>query len=165
MSPKAAGAALMVLLGAIPVSARTPADCPLRFDSHTIGLSETCLFVGRFNPTCGGALTAVFAGDGEVLVVGIATGADSPILYLPARALSGTQGTMVRWQRDLTMEAANPVGTVQLENDGETLRLRLNGPAVTIGTCRFEEYVGHFVDMVDAAPEPVNASADEYLNP
>jgi hypothetical protein len=157
---------LAIVLSGMPASARQQ-DCPLRFDVRTVGLPQTCLFVGRYNPTCGGALTAVFAGDGQVLVIGMAATPDKPILYLPARPLNATRGEMVRWQPDLDMKGAGSVGTVRLEDDGRTLRLRLDGAGVTLGDCPFAEYVGHFVDMVDAGDDgrTMTAKRSALLNP
>ena len=164
MDFKTAVVALALSTLPAPVLAMS-ADCPLRFDSHTVGLPRTCLFVGRYNPSCGGAMTAVFAGDGEVLVIGLAAKPNEPVLYIPARALTGTEGKMVRWRPDLDTRADGSVGSVELSEDGRTLRLRPNSTDLKIGDCRFDEYVGHFVEMVDAAepaPSNVNATAPGY---
>jgi hypothetical protein len=126
----------------------------LRFDANTVGLPTTCLFVGRYNSSCGQKAVAVFAGDGRAMVLGVALSQTSPVVYLPARTLSGTHGVIVRWRPDLHLDTADPEGSVSLEGDGQTLRVRMPAPAISIDGGAFSEFVGHFVDMVGAAPAP-----------
>jgi hypothetical protein len=140
--------------GATPAPKEPATRCPLRFDANTVGLPTTCLFVGRYNSSCGQKAVAVFAGDGRAMVLGVALSQTSPVVYLPARALSGTHGIIVRWRPDLHLDTADPEGSVSLEGDGQTLRVRMPAPAISIDGCAFSEFVGQFVDMVGAAPEP-----------
>lgn len=159
----ASGLATIVLLSvpmraedASHVHART-ARCPLRFDADTIGLPRTCLFVGRYNDSCGHKALAVFAGDGRTMVVGVTLSQTSPVVYLPAQALSGTNGIIVRWRPDLQLDTAAPEGSVSLEDEGQTLRVRMPRPAIDVDGCAFSDFVGHFVDMIGAttdAPPP-----------
>lgn len=147
------GVVAAVSLGAAaPVAGQGARGCPLRFDRHTIGLQRTCLFVGRYSPTCGGNALGVFAGDGSILVVGIAITPERPIVYLPAMVDSATRAVLVRWS---DTESARPaaLGHVTLEDDGELLRVRGPRGLFNGGDCPFEEYVGRFVEMVDAGPE------------
>jgi hypothetical protein len=128
------------------------AACPLRFDGDTIGLPATCLFVGRYNDSCGQNAVAVFAGDGRAMVVGIAVGQTTPVVYLPGQVLSGTRGKIVRWRPDLHLSTADPEGSVSLENDGRTLHVRMPTGTFHVDGCPFSDFVGRFIDMI-AAPE------------
>jgi hypothetical protein len=156
----AAVLAATILLLSLPMRAEDASGvlaatrCPLRFDANTIGLPRTCMFVGRYNSSCGQQAVAVFAGDGQAMVVGVALGQTSPVVYLPAQALSGTNGIIVRWRPDLHLDTAAPEGSVSLEDEGQTLRVRMPVPAIDVDGCAFSEFVGHFVDMIGAAPPP-----------
>ena len=152
-------AAGILLLVAMPAGAETAASsaaaaarCPLRFDANTIGLPQTCVFVGRYNSSCGSQAVAVFAGDGRAMVVGMMLSQASPVVYLPAHAISGTSGVIVRWRPDLHLDTAAHEGNVTLEHDGETLRVRMPAPAIDVDGCAFSEFVGHFVKMIGASP-------------
>lgn len=144
--------AAILCLSAATLQAQTETTCPLRFDRHTTGLPRTCLFVGRYNPGCGGNAFAVFAGDGAILVVGIATTPGKPIIYLPAAVESAQRGIVVRWA-DTTAPDPEALGEVSLEDGGRTLRLRGAPGLFRVDDCPFAEYVGRFVEMVDAGPD------------
>lgn len=152
-------AALLALTVAPAAASSSPSDpgCPLRFDEPTTGLPRTCLFVGRFNTPGSGELLAAFAGDGSTFVVAVARGDATPLLYLPAAATSPTAGELLRWRDGIRPAAAgdeSPVvtGTVTLEDGGRRLRLR---GASGSDTEQPAEFIGHFVDMVDAGDPPV----------
>lgn len=152
-----------LLLAVAPASASGSAasvGCPLRFDQPTIGLPRTCLFVGRFNTPGSTEVLAAFAGDGSTFVVALARGDATPLLYLPAAATSPTAGDLLRWRDGIRPAAAfdaarlseQVTGTVTLEDGGRRLRLRAaprpdsDDPAA--------EFVGSFLDMVDADIDP-----------
>lgn len=133
--------------------------CPLRFDAVTAGLPTACLFLGRYDPECGGQTVAVFAGDGKAIVVGLSMGEAQPVVYLPGRVESATEGTVVRWRPDLELREAEGAGVLTLEGEGGLLRLRLSGGALRVGSCTLREFVGDFAAMVDASPGTATASA------
>ena len=139
--------------------------CPLRFDAQTVGLPKTCLFVGRYNGTCGQSAIAIFAGNGDTLVVGFAfdrTGSTGTT-YFGGDVQSNTNASLAVWQQSLPAEAANTVsGSVTLEDDGELLRVRVAESPFEVDGCRFGEYVGRFVEMVDAGDAISNS---EHSNP
>lgn len=155
------GATVLAVLPAL-ASAGLPLGrpaCPLRFDEETTGLPRTCVFVGHFSGAESGEVLAAFAGDGETLVIAMARGDATPLLYLPAEAVSPTAGTLLRWEAGVQPAASadshavsdEVVGAVTLEDGGRRLRVRATGadggpPA---------EFVGYFAAMVDAADEPV----------
>jgi hypothetical protein len=156
---KRAGIAGALLLAGLPfapaawsadtVAARSA--CPLRFDERTVGRPQTCLFVGRYSGSCGGPALAVFAGNGATVAVGLAFSQSGSTTYFAGDVASKTEANLVIWQRSLQMLAASHVsGLLTLEDDGHQLRVRLASAPFTVGGCRFGEYVGHFVDMVDA---------------
>jgi len=128
--------------------------CPLRFDQLTTGLSQACMFVGRYNDTCGQKAVAIFAGDGVAMVVALAVGPDHPKLYLPAEVLSSTEGKLVRWRPDLELKTAASAGSVVLAPDGRSLRVavpaQVQQATAQAGGCAFAEYVGEFVGMASA---------------
>lgn len=138
-----------IIAVAIASGAQGGEGCPLRFDAATVGLPSTCLFMGRYNPDCGGEAVAVFAGDGESVVVGLTVGVGKPVIYLPGRVESGTHGTVVRWSPNLRLRDAEGAGRLTLEGDGSTLRVHLDGSPLQVGACPLREFVGRFVTMVD----------------
>jgi hypothetical protein len=110
--------AMLAILGvASPVRAEPlpHPGCPLRFDGESVGWSSTCLFVGRYNDSCGGNAVAVFASDGHAMVVGVAVSETSPVVYLPGEVRSSTHGKIVRWHPDLEIAKAAEEGTAVLE--------------------------------------------------
>lgn len=133
--------------------------CPLRFDQPTTGLPQTCLFVGRFNTQGAGEVMAAFAGDGSTFVIGIAGSDATPMLYLPATAVSPTAGDLLRWQDGVQPTAVADaeavgdlvVGAVTLEDGGRRLRIRAAVRPDSEATPA--EFVGRFVAMVDASEE------------
>ena len=128
------------------------AACPLRFDANTNGLPTTCLFLGPFNRACGGNAVGVFAGDGDVVVVGIAVSRTSGVTFFSGEVRSDTRGTILLWQSNMALGDVRPVyGSVALE-DGRTLRLHLSDPPFRVDGCPFEEFVGQFTAMVDVPP-------------
>lgn len=124
--------------------------CERRFDQSTTGLPTACLFIGRYNAACGKEAVAIFAGDGTALVVGLAVSPKTPTLFVPAHVLSPTEGKLVRWRDDLELRTAPSAGTVTLDGDGRRLRVKLADPALQVGECRFDEFVGDFAGMVSA---------------
>lgn len=153
----AAGIAALLATAVAPAAA-SPSEprlgCPLRFDQPTTGLARTCLFVGRFNTPGSTDMLAAFAGDGSTFVVAVARPGGMPLLYLPASTTSATAGKLVRWRDGIQPAAVvspsalsdQVTGSVTLEDGGHRLRLRADGadndePA---------EFIGHFVDLVDA---------------
>jgi hypothetical protein len=97
---------------------------------------------------------AVFAGNGETVVVGLAFSQTGPTTYFAGDVVSETEASLAIWQRSLQMLAASPVsGRLSLAAGGQELRVQLAGTPFTIDGCRFGEYVGHFVEMVDAGDE------------
>ncbi len=140
--------------------------CPLRFDRHTVGLQRTCLFLGRYNPTCGENAIAVFAGDGTILVLGIAITPERPIVYLPAAVESPRRGVVVSWlDTEVAASERTALGTVTLEDGGRTLRVRGRSGLFRVDDCPFEEYVGRFVEMVDAGPDAGRFAAQPTPGP
>jgi hypothetical protein len=128
-----------------------PGACPLRFDAHTVGLPKTCLFVGRYNGSCGKSALAIFAGNGDTLVIGVAFSQAGDTTYLAGDVESRTSAQLAVWQKSLHVLAASSVsGSVTLEEDGELLRVRMADSPFEIDGCRFDEFVGRFVEMVDA---------------
>src|SRR5258708_2523102 len=90
--------------------------CPLRFDHHTVGLSKTCLFVGRYNGSCGEPAVAVFAGNGDTVVIGMAFDQTSDPTYFAGDVVSATKGSLAVWQPSPKIPAASAVaGSVTLE--------------------------------------------------
>src|SRR5262245_46789658 len=77
------------------------AGCPLRFDQHSVGLPHTCLFVGRYNGSCGGQALAIFAGNGKTVAVGLAFSSTGPTTYFAGDVVSRTEANLVIWQRSL----------------------------------------------------------------
>jgi len=157
----AAGVLLVVLSAGV---ARAEA-CRLRFDQSTTGLPTTCVFVGRVDPTCGGEVMALFAGDGRALVLSLtATSVSSP-LFMPARVLSATEGRLVLWRDDLDLDIADSAGSVHLEAHGQRLRLRIAGGELAAGGCRFNEFVGHFRGLVASGGAPAPTARRAALAP
>jgi hypothetical protein len=145
--------ALPLLALALTASA-SAGQCSRRFDQLTTGLPDACVFVGTYNVDCGGEAVALFAGDGSALVVSLSPSATAPPLFIAAQALSATEGKVVLWRPDLQLEAAPPVGSVRLEDDGRRLVLRLQPGLMTAGGCPLREFVGRFAGMAAAADEP-----------
>ena len=128
--------------------------CPLRFDRHTVGLPKTCLFVGRYNGSCGQPAVAVFAGNGDTVVVGMAFDQTSDPTYFAGDVVSATKGSLAVWQPSPNIPAASSVaGSVTLEETGNLLRVSVDKAPFRVEGCQFGEFVGHFVEMVEAAPE------------
>ncbi|MEO8603516.1 MAG: hypothetical protein ABI629_13145 [bacterium] len=157
-----AGVALSFVIAAwLPLAASALEQCPLRFDELTTGLPSACLFVGEFDSDCGGPAMAVFAGDGDAMVVSLVAPSTGQPVFIPAHVISATDGKLVRWQPDLQLAAAPSVGTVRLEGGGEQLRLRLSAGGVVAGTCTVREFVGRYVGMApDGAPQTALATAN-----
>ena len=132
--------------------------CPLRFDANTICLPSTCLFVGRYNGSCGESAVAVFAGNGEHLVVGFSFAQTGTPTYLAGYVDSGTAATLAAWQPTLEEPASSMrPGSVTLERSGTLLRVRLRDAPFSIDGCKFGEFVGEFVEMVDAGEDVPDA--------
>lgn len=147
-----------------PISASDdiPHACPLRFDANTICLPETCLFVGRYNGECGEPAVAIFAGNGQHLVVGFAFSQTGAPTYFAGNVASQTAATLAAWQPTLEDPATRMLpGSATLEEGGEVLRVRLTGAPFQVDGCEFGEFVGRFVQMIDAdegvpSKRPVN---------
>ncbi|MGH7787956.1 MAG: hypothetical protein ACRERC_13880 [Candidatus Binatia bacterium] len=153
----AATASPLLADGSVPVAAKG-GGCSLRFDGHTEGLPSTCLFVGQYNASCGKPAAAVFAGDGSMVVIGLAFSQESPVVYIPGSVTAEGEAALLRWRRDADQPAASsPIGAASLEDGGRTLRVQLGESPVVVDGCPFTEYVGHFVDMVE--PGAASASA------
>jgi len=131
-------------------AAPSTATCERRFDQSTTGLPTACVFIGHYNTACGKEAVAIFAGDGTALVVGLAISPKTPTLFVPAHVLSPTQGKLVRWRDDLELRTAPSAGSVTLDGDGRQLRVKLADPAVQVGDCHFDEFVGDYVGMAPA---------------
>lgn len=171
---KIAAASLVILAaspfapGGQPANASDTAErdddgCPLRFDRHTVGLPRTCMFVGRYSDSCGEPAIAIFAGNGETVAVGLAFGAESSTTYFAGDVVSDTQAALAVWQRSLQQLAASTVaGSVTLEESGNLLRVKVAAPPFQVNGCRFGEFVGRFVEMVDA-PDAVPDRAPQRL--
>jgi hypothetical protein len=113
------------------------------------------MFVGRYNDSCGQPAIAIFAGNGATLAVGLAFGAEASTTFFAGDVVSDTQATLAVWQHSLQMLAASTVsGNVTLEEGGNLLRVKLASAPFQVNGCRFGEFVGRFVEMVDA-PEAV----------
>lgn len=133
------------------VGAVDPAKCPLRFDAHTVGLPKTCLFVGRYNSSCGQSAIAIFAGNGDTVVVGLAFDRSGSTTYLAGDVQSHTSANLAVWQKSPQVLAASSVsGAMTLEDGGKVLRVRMAESPFRIDGCEFGEFVGRFVEMVDA---------------
>jgi hypothetical protein len=132
-------------------AADQPAACPLRFDARTVGLPKTCLFVGQYNGSCGQSALAIFAGNGDTLVVGFAFSQAGATTYFGGDVDSNTSATLAVWQTSMPVPSASSVsGTVTLENQGQLLRVRMADSPFQVDGCEFGEYVGRFLEMVDA---------------
>lgn len=135
----------------IPATDEKAAGCPLHFDSDTVCLPRTCLFVGRYNGSCGEPAVAVFAGDGQYLVVGLAFSQTGAPTYLAGSVASQTSATLAAWQPSLDVPAARmEPGSATLEQGGQVLRVQLDQAPFQIDGCQFGEFVGQFVQMIDA---------------
>ncbi len=140
--------------------------CERRFDQSTTGLPTACLFIGHYNAACGKEAVAIFAGDGTALVVGLAISPKTPTLFVPAHVLSPTEGKLVRWRDDLELRTAPSVGKVTLDGGGRQLRVKIADPALQVGDCRFDEFVGDFAGMVSAGQPggpPLQATLREIV--
>lgn len=140
----------LVLSAAWSPRARAIEDttCPLRFDTQTTGLPIACLFVGTVS-SCDEPIVAVFGGDGEMLVVGLAAGDREP-RYIAGSVLSETEATLLDWHSD---EALESVGSARLENDGRQLRIRLDSAIQLDMHCPADEQVIEFAAMVDSGSD------------
>jgi hypothetical protein len=148
---------------AMAASAARADECPRRFDQLTTGLPDACVFVGRY-AGCGDEAVALFAGDGTALVVSLSSPATAAPLFIPAQALSATEGKVVLWTPDLELKRAAAVGSVRLEDGGRRLVLRLKNALPTAGGCTVQEFVGQYAGMATAGapvagPQPVAAVA------
>jgi hypothetical protein len=148
------GASLALIAATARPTAASDASaaCVHRFDTSTTGLATACMFVGRYNASCGSDAIAIFAGDGTALVVALSIGPGTPTLFVPAQVVSPTEGKLVRWRPDLDLRAAPSLGHVALDDAGQRLRITLNGAPLQVGTCRFDEYIGEFAGMAPAQP-------------
>jgi hypothetical protein len=144
------GAMAVMGLAVLCASRSSAEECARRFDQLTTGLPDACMFVGRYNPTCGSEAVALFAGDGTALVVSLSPCATAPPLFIAARALSATSGKLVLWRGDLQLDDAPSVGSVHLEDNGRRLVIRLNSGMVSAGGCPVQEFVGRFAGMATA---------------
>jgi hypothetical protein len=147
--------ALIGLMVALTADAAAAAECERRFDQSTDGMPDTCVFVGRYNPTCGSEAVAFFAGDGTAVVLSLAPSATAPPLFIAAQALSATEGKLVLWRSDLDIKQAPSVGSVHLESNGQRLVVRLDPGLANVGGCPIREFVGRFAGMAvanDASP-------------
>ena len=151
----------VLLLTLLPTFAGAE-ECPRRFDQHTTDLPSACVFVGRYNATCGGEAMALFAGDGAALVVSLSAAPGGEPLFIPARVLSATDGKLVPWNDDLEHGTTPAAGTVRLEADGRRLRLRIADGELLAGGCPFEEFVGHFAGMLHAGEAGAPRAAVAY---
>ena len=141
----------LALLSLLPWSAPVVAgECARRFDQQTTGLPDACVFVGRYNTDCGDEAVALFAGDGTALVVSLSASGTSAPLFLPAQALSATEGKVVVWRSDLQFDTAPAVGSVHLEDNGGRLVVKLKPGMVSAGGCPLNEFVGRFAGMAAA---------------
>ena len=113
-------------------------------------MPDTCVFVGRYNPTCGSEAVAFFVGDGTAVVLSLAPSATTPPLFIAAQALSATEGKLVLWRSDLDFKQAPSVGSVHLENNGQRLVVRLDPGLANAGGCPIQEFVGRFAGMAVA---------------
>jgi hypothetical protein len=153
-NPLSSAALLLFLFAAVAPPIRAADDaargCPLRFDADTICLPETCLFVGRYNGSCGDRAVAIFAGNGEHLVVGFAFSQTGAPTYFAGTVASQTAATLAAWQPTLDDPATRMLpGSATLEEDGEVLRVRLTGAPFQVDGCEFGEFVGRFVQMIE----------------
>ena len=142
--------ALIALVLALTARAAAAAECERRFDQFTNGMPDTCVFVGRYNPTCGSEAVAFFVGDGTAVVLSLAPSATAPPLFIAAQALSATEGKLVLWRSDLDFKQAPSVGSVHLENNGQRLVVRLDPGLANAGGCPIQEFVGRFAGMAVA---------------
>ena len=137
-------------------------ECPRRFDQLTTGLPDACVFVGRYS-SCGDEAVALFAGDGTALVVSLSSPATAAPLFIPAQALSATEGKVVLWKPDLELKQAPAVGSVSLEDNGRRLVVRLKSALPTASGCAVQEFIGQFAGMATAdgpagaQPQPIAA--------
>jgi hypothetical protein len=126
--------------------------CQLRFDANTVGLPATCLFVGRFNPRCGGQASAVFAGDGRSIVVGLAFSREGAMTFVGGEVTSPTTATITTWWRHPDLADPAPMsGALALDANGAALRLTPRLPAFGFEGCPVVDYVGRFAEM--ASPD------------
>lgn len=157
-------AAVAVVLALMPCAASRADECARRFDQLTTGLPDACVFIGRVAGACGDEAVALFAGDGDALVVSLATPAAAVPFFLPAQALSATEGKLVLWRPDLDLARAASVGVVRLEGGGRRLVVRFTRPVPTPSGCPLSEFTGEFAGMTTsadppAAPRPIAAPA------
>jgi hypothetical protein len=146
--------ALLTLTIVALATAAGAGECSRRFDQLTTGLPDACVFVGSYNAKCGDEAVALFAGDGNALVVSLSPSATSPPLFIAAQTLSATEGKVVLWRPDLEFDQASPVGSVHLEDNGRRLVLRLQPGLMSAGGCPLQEFVGQFAGMAAAGDEP-----------
>jgi hypothetical protein len=139
---------------------RADAGCPLRFDQATSTLPTACVFVGSYNPECGGDAAAVFASDGVALAVILHFGGERSSLALPGAVFTGKEAKLVGWQEDLDLQTAPSLGRVVLDSDGRSLRVEPTAP-LRLGPCPITEYVGKFAGMIGGrAFEPRSGARD-----
>jgi hypothetical protein len=133
-------ALLLFAIATPPINAAddAPRSCPLRFDADTICLPQTCLFVGRYNGTCGESAVAIFAGNGQHLVVGFAFSQTGAPTYFAGNVASQTKATLAAWQPTLEDPATRMLpGSATLEEGGQVLRVRLTGAPFQVDGCEF----------------------------
>ncbi len=148
-----------LFLAVSAVIAEAQSECPRRFDQQTTGMPSACVFVGRYNPTCGGEAFALFAGDGRALVVSLSASAAAAPLFMPAHVLSATEGKLVMWRSDIELDQAPNAGSVRLEDGGQHRRVRVASGKLLAAGCPFAAFVGRFVGMAVAGARSVEQIA------
>ena len=134
-----------------------PAGCPMTF-TQASGDTD-CIFVGRWNPLCGGSdLEALFFSDGTDVVVSLF----DPDIDLFAEVVDEGVATLFAWQLiDEPDEEPVALDGEVLLSDPPRVALTVSPvePPFNIDDCDFERYEGRFAEVVPAALSSTSGKA------
>jgi len=132
--------------------------CPFTFTSGGPGV---CSFSGHFNRGCGDELSSVFASNGALVVVTIATGLDDPpAAYFAAQVTNATTASLMSWSTDNFQTVHPTAGSVELTDNGSQLVVFPNDPPFMILGCNFVQYIGAYLANTGANSASAFRAAD-----
>jgi len=145
--------------------------CPIDFaDDNTQVGTPDCIYVGRWNQTCGAAdLETRFISDladtpeqDDIVIVDL-IGFDPPLFY-GAATTSPTTADLIGWFQTLdASDLHDAPGTLTLGDSGRTLLVAPNAVPFQIESCDFMRYDGTLTDVVQ--PTALRAATRAPVSP